>query len=257
MRPVEMIIRKSSREIEKMRDAGRIVAEVLVAMGKLVRPGVTTLDLDQAAEKIIRDRGAFPTFKGYRGFPSTLCVSVNEQVVHGIPGSRTLIDGDIISIDCGATLDGYVGDSALTLPVGEVSPAILTLLRRTEESLYRGIEAAVVGNRLHDISYAIQRHVEPHGYGIVREYCGHGVGRRLHEAPQVPNFGDPGTGPRLKSGWCLALEPMVNLGTADVITLSDGWTVITKDKKPSAHFEHSIAITDDGPMILTDRREFV
>ena len=190
-----MIIRKSSREIEKMRDAGRIVAEVLVAMGKLVRPGVTTLDLDQAAEKIIRDRGAFPTFKGYRGFPSTLCVSVNEQVVHGIPGSRTLIDGDIISIDCGATLDGYVGDSALTLPVGEVSPAILTLLRRTEESLYRGIEAAVVGNRLHDISYAIQRHVEPHGYGIVREYCGHGVGRRLHGERRAEE-GGPGRGVR-------------------------------------------------------------
>jgi methionyl aminopeptidase len=250
-----MIIRKSSREIEKMRDAGRVVAEALTLLIKVVRPGITLLELDTIAERHIRSRGAVPTFKGYRGFPATLCVSANEQVVHGIPSARVLVEGDIISIDCGATLDGYVGDSAITLPVGEVSPAIQNLLRVTEESLYRGIDAAVVGARLHDISYAIQRHIEPHGFGIVREYCGHGVGRRLHEAPQIPNYGEPGTGPKLKSGWCLALEPMVNLGTHEVVTLNDGWTVVTKDHRPSAHFEHSIAITDEGPVILTDRRE--
>lgn len=250
-----MIIRKSSREIEKMRDAGRVVAEVLTLLIKVVRPGITLLELDTIAERHIRSRGAVPTFKGYRGFPATLCASANEQVVHGIPSARVLVEGDIISIDCGATLDGYVGDSAITLPVGEVSPAIQNLLRVTEESLYRGIDAAVVGARLHDISYAIQRHIEPHGFGIVREYCGHGVGRRLHEAPQIPNYGEPGTGPKLKSGWCLALEPMVNLGTHEVVTLNDGWTVVTKDHRPSAHFEHSIAITDEGPVILTDRRE--
>ena len=251
----EHISRKSAREIELMRAAGRIVAEVHVLLTKLVEPGVTLLELDAAAEAHIRKRGATPTFKGYKGFPATLCLSVNEEVVHGIPSKRKLASGDIVSIDCGATLEGYVGDSAVTLPVGDVGPAILDLLRTTEESLYRGIEAAVDGARLHDISFAIQRHIEPKGYGIVREYCGHGVGRRLHEAPQVPNYGLAGSGPRIRSGWCLALEPMVNLGTHEVVTLADGWTVVTKDRRPSAHFEHSIAVTDHGPLILTDRRE--
>ncbi len=254
---MELVSRKNARELELMRVAGRIVAETLVMVQKLVKPGVTLLELDQAAERHIRSRGALPTFKGYRGFPATLCTSVNEQVVHGIPSKRALVEGDIISIDCGATFEGYVGDSAITVPVGTVSPEVTRLLEVTEGSLLQGIAACVPGNRLHDVSNAIQRYVEPHGFGIVREYCGHGVGRRLHEAPQIPNFGEAGTGPRLKAGWCLALEPMVNLGTHEVVTLSDGWTVVTLDRRPSAHFEHSVAVTDDGPEILTDRRGLV
>ena len=249
-----MIIRKSQREIEKMRASGQIVARTLKKVIDMVEPGVTLAELDAMAEANIRSYGATPTFKGYRGFPATLCTSINEEVVHGIPTKRALKDGDVVSVDCGATLDGYVGDSAVTIPVGTVSDDILDLLRVTEESLYKGIEAAAVGNRLFDISYAIQDFVTPSGYGIVRDYCGHGVGRRLHEEPQVPNFGRPGTGPRIKPGWCLALEPMVNLGTHEVETLEDGWTVVTADRKVSAHFEHSIAVTPDGPIILTDRR---
>ncbi len=237
-----------------MRAAGRVVAEVLMLLSDAAKPGVTTRHLDGLAERHIRTRGAMPTFKGYRGFPASLCISVNEQVVHGIPGDRTLKDGDIVSIDCGATLDGYIGDSAITLAIGEVKPELRELMRVTEASLYSGISAALVGNRLHDISAAVQSTIEPYGYGIVRDYCGHGVGRQLHEEPQVPNYGVPDTGPRLKSGWCLAIEPMVNLGTHQTETLSDGWTVVTADRRASAHFEHSIAITDDGPVILTDRR---
>ena len=206
------------------------------------------------AEANVREHGATPTFKGYRGFPATLCTSINEEVVHGIPSERKLEDGDIVSVDCGATLNGYIGDSAVTIPIGNVSDEIKHLLKVTEGSLYAGIEAARVGNRLFDVSCAIQEHIEKTEYGIVRDYCGHGVGRRLHEEPQVPNHGRAGTGLRLKSGWCLALEPMVNLGTHEVETLADGWTVVTADRRPSAHFEHSIAITDDGPIILTDRR---
>jgi methionyl aminopeptidase len=250
-----MIVRKSKREIDKMRAAGRIVADTLNKVIAMVEPGVAISELDRMAEANVRSYGALPTFKGYRGFPATLCTSVNEQVVHGIPSERKLEDGDIISVDCGATLDGYVGDSAVTIPVGNISDAIKHLLEVTEKSLFAGIDAARVGNRLFDISAAIEASVEPHGYGIVRDYCGHGVGRQLHEQPQVPNFGRLGTGPRIRAGWCLALEPMVNLGTHEVVTLEDGWTVVTEDRMPSAHFEHSIAVTADGPIILTDRRE--
>ena len=249
-----MIVRKSSREIDKMRAAGRLCAEALVLAAKMVEPGITTRQIDLAVERFMRSKDAVPTFKGYRGFPATLCMSVNEQVVHGIPGDRVLKSGDILSIDCGVTLDGFIGDSAITVPVGEISPALQTLLRITEQSLYRGIDAALVGNRLFDISAAVEQTVFPHGYGIVQNYCGHGVGRQLHEEPQIPNYGRTGTGPRLKAGWCLAIEPMVNMGTHENITLADGWTVVTADGRPSAHFEHSIAVTENEPLILTDRR---
>lgn len=255
VRPKAMIIRKSEREIEMMRAAGQVVADTLKKVIAMVEPGITLRELDRMAEANVRSFGATPTFKGYRGFPATLCTSINEEVVHGIPSDRRLKSGDILSVDCGATLEGYVGDSAVTIPVGEVSDEVKKLLEVTENSLYQGIDAARVGNRLFDISHAIEDYVAQFGYGIVRDYCGHGVGRRLHEEPQVPNFGRPGTGPRLKAGWCLALEPMVNLGTHRVETLEDGWTVVTEDRRPSAHFEHSIAITADGPIILTDRRE--
>jgi methionyl aminopeptidase len=250
-----MIIRKSTKEIEKMRAAGRVVADTHVKLMAMIEPGITLRQLDQFAEANIRSYGAIPTFKGYRGFPATLCTSINEEVVHGIPSDRVLKEGEIVSIDCGATLDGFVGDSAITVPIGTISDELQHLLQVTEESLYKGIEAAQVGSRLFDISYAIQAAIEPHNFGIVRDYCGHGVGRELHQEPQVPNYGRAGTGPRIKAGWCLALEPMVNLGTHEVQTLSDGWTVVTRDRKPSAHFEHSIAITEDGPIILTDRRD--
>jgi methionyl aminopeptidase len=249
-----MIIRKSANEIEKMRAAGRVVADTHVKLMAMIEPGITLRELDQFAEANIRSYGAIPTFKGYRGFPATLCTSINEEVVHGIPSDRVLKEGEIVSIDCGATLDGFVGDSAITVPIGTISDELKHLLQVTEDSLYKGIEAAQVGSRLFDISYAIQAAIEPHNLGIVRDYCGHGVGRELHQEPQVPNYGRAGTGPRIKAGWCLALEPMVNLGTHEVQTLSDGWTVVTRDRKPSAHFEHSIAITEDGPIILTDRR---
>jgi len=249
-----VIIRKSKHEIEKMKAAGQIVADTHVKLMAMIEPGITLLELDRFAENNIRSQGATPTFKGYCGFPGTLCVSVNEEVVHGIPSDRVLNDGDIISIDCGATLRGFVGDSAITVGVGSIDEDLQHLLKVTEDSLYAGIQAATIGNRLFDISYAIQAAIDPHNYGIVRDYCGHGVGRELHQEPQVPNYGRPGTGPRVKAGWCLALEPMVNLGTHQVETLEDGWTVVTRDRKPSAHFEHSIAVTDDGPIILTDRR---
>jgi len=249
-----MIIRKSQKEIERMRAAGRVVADTLRKVIDMVEPGITLQALDSMAEANVRSYGADPTFKGYRGFPATLCTSINEEVVHGIPSSRVLQSGDILSVDCGATLDGYIGDSAVTIPVGDVADEITQLLKVTEQSLYSGIDAARVGNRLFDISHAVQHHVEPFGYGIVRDYCGHGVGTQLHEEPQIPNFGRPATGPRIRAGWCLAIEPMVNLGTHIVETLEDGWTVVTRDRLPSAHFEHSIAVTDNEPIILTDRR---
>jgi methionyl aminopeptidase len=248
-----MIIRKSAKEIEKMRAAGQVVADTLKKVIAMVKPGVTLLELDTMAEDNVRSFGATPTFKGYRGFPATLCTSINEEVVHGIPGPRALQEGDILSVDCGATLNGFVGDSAVTIPVGNVSDDIKKLLDVTEKSLYEGIKAARLGNRLFDISYAVQSYVDQFGYGIVRDYCGHGVGQDLHEEPQIPNYGSPSKGPRIKSGWCLAIEPMVNLGTHAVETLDDGWTVVTLDRMPSAHFEHSIAVTDNGPIILTDR----
>jgi len=246
-----MIILKSEREINYLRDAGKIVAETHVEVKKAVKPGVTTLDLDEIAEEYIKSRGAIPAFKGYHGFTGNICASINEEVVHGIPGLRKLKNGDNVSIDIGAVINGYNGDAAITVPVGEIDAEVQKLLDVTEESLYKGIEQAIVGNRLSDISHAVQLHVEQHGFGVVRDYVGHGIGRSMHEDPQVPNFGSPGRGPRLKAGMTLAIEPMVNLGTYEVETLDDGWTVVTLDGKRSAHFEHSIAITDGKPEILT------
>jgi methionyl aminopeptidase len=234
-----------------MRDAGKIVAETIEELKKATKPNITTKQLDQIAEDYIIGKGATPAFKGYHGFPATICASINEQVVHGIPGLRTLEDGDIISIDVGAVINDFFGDSAVTLPVGNVQEEALRLLKVTEESLYVGIENAVEGNRLSDISHSIQTFVEDHGFSVVRDYVGHGIGSNMHEEPQVPNFGKPGRGPRLKQGMTLALEPMVNMGTYDVMTLEDNWTVVTNDRKLSAHFEHTIAITDDAPEILT------
>ncbi|MEG6523401.1 type I methionyl aminopeptidase [Desulfotomaculum sp. 1211_IL3151] len=246
-----MITIKNERELNYMRDAGRVVAETFEVLKDMVKPGVTTKELDQEAEDFIVRKGAKPAFKGYGGFPGTLCTSVNEEVVHGIPGLRKLENGDIISIDCGAVINGFVGDSALTLPVGTISQEAQQLLRVTEESLYAGIAQAVEGNRLSDVSNAVQKCVEKQGMSVVRDYVGHGIGAKMHEDPQIPNFGPPGRGPRLKKGMTLAIEPMVNLGTFEVRTLEDDWTVVTLDGRLSAHFEHTIAITDDTPEILT------
>lgn len=246
-----MIILKSDREIKYMRDAGRIVAETHQELKKAVRPEVTTLELDQLAEDYIKSCGAKPAFKGYHGFPGNICASVNEQVVHGIPGLRKLKNGDTVSIDIGTVINGYHGDAAITLPVGEVDEEVKKLLKVTEESLHKGIDQAIAGNRLSDISHAVQTHAETYGYGVVRDYVGHGIGRNMHEDPQVPNYGIPGHGPRLKPGMTLAIEPMINMGTHAVNVLNDGWTVVTADGKPSAHFEHTIVITPDGPEILT------
>lgn len=246
-----MIELKNPAQIERMRTAGKIVADTLQLMRETVGPGITTGELDRIAEEYILKCGAIPTFKGYNGFPSALCTSVNEEVVHGFPGLRPLQSGDIISIDCGATFDGYVGDSAITLAVGEISEDLQKLLRVTQEALMLGIPQAIRGNRLQDISHAIQTHVEAHGLSVVRDYVGHGIGRAMHEDPQIPNYGKPGRGPRLEIGMVLAIEPMINLGTYEVRTLSDHWTVVTKDGKASAHFEHTVAITENGPEILT------
>lgn len=234
-----------------MRRAGLIVAETLHELRNMVEPGVTTRQLDSVAEKKIRSTGAYPTFKGYRKFPASICASVNDEVVHGIPSDRKLREGDIIKIDCGATLNGYVGDAAITVAVGDVSPEIEKLMDVTRSSLFRAVEKMIPGNRLYDVSYAVQEYVEENGYSIVRDFCGHGIGQRMHEDPQVPNYGRPGTGPKLKEGWVLAIEPMVNVGTHEVKILSDGWTVKTKDGKASSHFEHTIAVTEDGPVVLT------
>lgn len=246
-----MIVLKSQQEIAYMREAGRIVAETLELIRQAVKPDVTTLELDRIAEEYIRDRGAIPAFKGYNGFPGSICASVNEEVVHGIPGPRRLKNGDIVSVDIGTLLNGFYGDAAMTFPVGEISPEVAQLLAVTEESLYRGIAQAVATQRLYDISHAVQVHAEQHGYGVVRDYVGHGIGRNMHEDPQIPNYGAPGRGPRLKPGMTLAIEPMINMGTYEVKTLQDNWTVVTRDGKWSAHFEHTIAITDGEPEILT------
>jgi methionyl aminopeptidase len=252
-----MIIRKSQPEIEKMRRAGQIVGDVHKELRDVLKPGMTTLELDQRAERRIRAAGAVPTFKGYRVgrevFPATLCMSINQEIVHGIPCERIIEEGDVVSIDCGATLEGYVGDSAQTLIAGGQSQEVLDLVARTRECLYRGIAECVPGRRLGDIGFAIESYIEPFGYGIVQDYCGHGVGRALHEEPQVPNYGVPGTGRRMKAGWCLAIEPMVNLGTHLTKQLDDGWTVVTEDGSISAHWEHSIAIIEGEPIILTSR----
>lgn len=246
-----MIILKSEREIAYMRDAGRIVAGALAEIQKAVQPDLTTGFLDQVAEDYILKAGAKPAFKGYHGYPGTICASVNEEVVHGIPGLRKLKSGDTVSIDVGAVINGFNGDAAITLPVGEIDAQVQRLLDATEQSLYKGIEKATTDNRLSDISHAIQSCAEGSGYSVVRDYVGHGIGRNMHEEPQIPNYGIPSRGPKLKPGMTLAIEPMVNMGTYEVETLSDGWTVVTLDRKRSAHFEHTIAITRQGPEILT------
>lgn len=248
-----MIILKSREEMEKMRAANLIVCSVMERLAQMVRPGITTAELDAEAEGLIVKSGARPAFKGYRGYRHTLCTSVNEEVVHGIPGPRSLVEGDIVGIDCGVLFDGFYGDMARTFAVGVVSEEAKTLLRVTEEALYKGIEAARVGNRLYDISAAIQTHVEKNGFSVVRDFVGHGVGTSLHEDPQVPNYGEPGTGIKLAAGMVLALEPMVNIGGWKTRVLNDKWTVITEDRSLSAHFEHSVAITEDGPYILSAR----
>jgi methionyl aminopeptidase len=246
-----MIIGKSKKEIEKMRAAGRLVAQVREELRRMVRPGVTTLELDAAAEKMIRDAGALPTFKGYHGFPFSICASVNEQVVHGFPSAYVLKEGDIFSLDCGVTLAGYVGDTATTVPVGRVGEDRLKLIRVAEECLERAIRQCWPGKYLGDIGWAVQSHAEAHGYGIVREYVGHGIGRKMHEDPQIPNYGKPGTGVRIRAGYVFAIEPMINIGTHRTKTLADGWTVVTLDGQPSAHVEHTVAITEEGPEVLT------
>lgn len=246
-----MIILKSEREIGYMREAGRVVAETHREVAKAVAADVTTKELDQVAENYLVRRGAIASFKGYGGFPASICASVNEEVVHGIPGLRKLKNGDIISIDIGAIVNGFHGDAAVTLPVGEIDAEAKRLLEVTEQSLMRGIKQAVVGNRLSDISHEVQTYAESQGFSVVRDYVGHGIGRNMHEPPQVPNYGIPGRGPRLKEGLTLAIEPMVNVGTHEVEVHLDNWTVFTKDRKLSAHFEHTIAITQKGPEILT------
>lgn len=234
-----------------MLEAGRIVALTLKELEKAIRPGVTTAELDSLAEGFIRRHGAKPAFKGLYGFPASICTSINEQVVHGIPGRRKLKEGEIISIDVGAEVNGFFGDGAATFPVGKISQEAARLLRVTQESLYKGIEKAVVGNRLSDISHAVQTHVESHGYSVVRDFVGHGIGAKMHEDPQIPNFGPPGRGPRLEEGMTLAIEPMVNQGTHEVRILQDNWTVVTKDGKLSAHFEHTVVVRDGAAEILT------
>ena len=247
---------KSKKEVERMRRAGQIVAEVLARLQQEVKPGVTTLELDRIAEEITRKRGAVPAFKGYqvagRVFPASLCVSINDEVVHGIPSAdRVLKEGDIIGCDFGVVVDGYYGDAAVTVPVGKVTEEAQHLVDATRESLWAGIRTIQVGARLGDLSHAIQKHAEGAGLSVVREFVGHGIGRHLHEEPQVPNFGEPGTGRLLREGMVLAIEPMLNLGEPGVMVKEDGWTAVTRDGSLSAHFEHSVAVTVDGPVVLT------
>jgi methionyl aminopeptidase len=246
------IVCKSPAEIEKMRRAGHIVRQVLDEMRSLVKSGITTMDLERAAERLIRDLGAKPAFKGYYDYPCVLCTSVNDEIVHGIPSAnRTLKEGDLVSIDCGVVLEGYYGDSAVTVPVGQVAQDARKLLDVTEQSLYKGIDAAVVGATVGDVGAAVQQHVEAAGFSVVREFVGHGIGTRLHEDPQVPNYGTKGHGPRLREGMVIAIEPMVNAGKSGARLLEDKWTAVTEDGSFSAHFEHCVAVTADGPMILT------
>lgn len=247
-----MITLKSREEIEKIRRACLIVAEVLERLREEIRPGITTWDLNRLSEELARKKKAKPAFKGYRGYPYALCTSINEEIVHGMPSKkRFLREGDIISLDFGVVVDGFYGDAAITVPVGKVNSRAEKLCRVTEEALYKGIAEARVGNRLSDISHAIQSHVEKEGFSVVREFVGHGIGRFLHEDPQIPNYGPPGKGIRLKAGMVFAIEPMINEGTHQIEILPDGWTAVTKDRKLSAHFEHTIAITPSGPEILS------
>lgn len=246
-----MITVKSKQELAYMREAGRIAALAFAELGRVIAPGVTTGELNRLADDFIRARGGRPAFLGLYGFPASICASVNEEVVHGIPGLRRLENGDIISIDIGVEVNGYYGDAAVTFPVGKAGEEAQRLLRVTEEALYAGIAKARAGRRLSDISHAVQAYVESRGYSVVRDYVGHGIGRSMHEDPQVPNYGPPGRGPRLAPGMTLAIEPMINAGTYEVRVLADGWTVVTKDGKLSAHFEHTVAVTDGDPEILT------
>jgi methionyl aminopeptidase len=249
-----VIVCKSPREIEQMRRANALVADVLAELADMVAPGVTTADLDATAERLVRAAGAEPAFKGYRGYPATLCASVNDEVVHGIPSpSRPLSEGDIISLDMGVKLDGFYGDSAVTVPVGHVSEDVQRLLRVTREALHKGIAQVRLGGRVSDIGHAIQEHVEAAGFSVVREFVGHGIGAQLHEEPQIANYGEPGRGPRLAEGMVLAIEPMVNMGRPGVKVLKDGWTAVTRDGSLSAHFEHTVAVTKEGPLVLTER----
>lgn len=246
-----MIVCRSAGEIERLARVNALVARVLAELKATVRPGVTTGELDALAERRLKEAGAQPAFKGYHGYPATICSSVNEQVVHGIPSNRELVDGDIISIDMGAKLDGFYGDSAVTVPVGEISRDAARLLKVTEESLYRALAAVRAGARVSDIGAAVQQHVEANGFSVVREFVGHGIGAKLHEEPQIPNYGQPGRGPRLAEGMVLAIEPMVNAGKPAVKVLGDGWTAVTKDGSLSAHFEHTVVVTPAGCRILT------
>jgi methionyl aminopeptidase len=246
-----MIICKSAAEIEKLRRSGQLVRKILEETRRQVKPGVTTLDLEKFVERRLAQSGAKPAFKGYRGYPCCLCASVNEQIVHGIPSNRRLNEGDIVSLDLGVIIDGYYGDAALTVPIGQISDSLQRLLRVTEESLQLAISQARVGNRLGDVSSAVEEHVVSNGFSVVREFVGHGIGRQLHEEPQIPNFGQPGYGPLLKEGMVLAIEPMVNVGGPGLRILEDQWTAVTSDGAYSAHFEHMIAVTQNGPDVLT------
>ena len=246
-----MIVRKSAAEIDRMARAGVVVAETLELVGEHLRPGVTTAELDRLADEHIRSRGGIPTFKGYRGYPASICTSPNEMIVHGIPGAYRLEEGDILSVDVGVTLDGFVADSAYTFPVGDISPEAERLLEAGQAALAAGIAQARVGNRLSDISHAVQRATEDAGFAVVQALVGHGVGRTMHEDPQIPNFGPPGRGPALEPGMTLAIEPMINAGSSEIVVLDDRWSIVTEDDSLSAHFEHTVAITEDGPRILT------
>ena len=251
-----MILLKSQEEIEQIRKSSLLVGRTLAEVGKHIKPGVTTAFLDKIGEQFIRDNGATPVFKGYGGFPSALCISINDEIVHGFPSDkRFLEDGDIVSIDCGTDLNGFIGDSAYTFMVGEVKPEVQKLLKVTKEALYLGVEKCVEGNRLGDIGHAIQTHIEKNGFSVVREMCGHGVGIKLHEDPNICNYGKPSTGPLLKAGMVFAIEPMVNLGSKNVKFINDGWTPVTKDGKPSAHFEHDVAIGKDKADLLSTFEE--
>lgn len=247
-----MIYLKTDEEIELMRAANQLVGKTLGELAKHIKPGVSTLQLDQIAETFIRDHGAEPAFLGYGGFPNSLCTSVNDQVVHGIPSAKTILnEGDVISVDCGTFLNGFVGDSAYTFCVGEVAEETKRLLKTTKEALYEGVREAIVGHRVGDIGHAVQSYCESRGYSVVRELVGHGIGKKMHEEPEVPNYGRKGNGTLLRSGMCICIEPMINMGVRNVVFEKDGWTVRTKDKKMSAHFEHCVAIRPEGPMILS------
>jgi methionyl aminopeptidase len=246
-----MMYYKTEEEIDLIRESSLLVAKTLAEIAGLIKPGITTLALDEIAEEFIRDNGGMPAFKGYNGFPNTLCVSPNNQVVHGIPNGRALKDGDILSVDCGVVMNGYYGDSAFTYEVGEVNVQIKQLLKVTKESLYKAIEMAVSGNRVGDIGYAVQKHAESFGYGVVRELVGHGVGKNLHESPEVPNYGRKGKGILLKEGLVIAIEPMINMGERGIMQHNDGWTITTLDNKPSAHFEHTIVVRKGKAEILS------